>query len=110
MWEEAREEVRLRLMEYVTRSQQPAGEAERACLTHLSIRRMKQWIEDDEDALAAAEKEKRREQILEAKRSHDQFVSKKDRCVGDTSLYLYLLYCVVSFTFSCGSYHCSTGM
>jgi hypothetical protein len=53
--------------------------AERACLTSLSIKRMKQWVEDDEDKRAEKEKEDLAEKVNMAKISHEQFVKHKDR-------------------------------
>jgi hypothetical protein len=96
LWKEAKEELRLRLLEDVTRAQRRASTraenkdqdplsmdeiamaAERNLLIKLSIKRFKQWVEDDEDKKAEAEKEKLLERQQEAKISHEQYVKKKD--------------------------------
>ena len=96
LWKEAKEELRLRVLEDVTRAQRRASlrsenkdeehmsmdeiamAAERNILVKLSIKRFKQWVEDDEDKKAEAEKEKMLEKQQEAKISHEQYVKKKD--------------------------------
>jgi hypothetical protein len=101
IWKECKEELRMRLLEDVTRAQRRAAAAgsrreskdnenetmsmddmamaaERNTLIKLSIKKLKQWVEDDEDKKAEAEKEKMLERQQEAKISHEQYVKKKD--------------------------------
>lgn len=96
VWKDAKEELRLRVLESVSRSQHKAVErrqskdeepisldeiaanSEKNILIKLSIKRFKQWVEDDEDKKLEAEKEKIIERQQEAKLSHEQYVKKKD--------------------------------
>jgi Ca2+-binding EF-hand superfamily protein len=48
------------------------------CLMDLSLRRMRDWIEQDEDEKLKDENEKAREKLDDAKKRHEQFVKKKD--------------------------------
>jgi hypothetical protein len=100
IWKESKEELRKRVEESVSRTQKKANEnisrkgsgdnnltssmddlavaTERNILIKLSIKRFKQWVEDDEDKKAEAEREKVQERQHEAKISHEQYVKKKD--------------------------------
>jgi Ca2+-binding EF-hand superfamily protein len=51
---------------------------ESQCLMDLSLRRMRDWIEQDEDEKLKDENEKAREKLDDAKKRHEQFVKKKD--------------------------------
>lgn len=89
VWAAAKEELRLRVLESISRSETSTkggrGKGsnihaiEKNCLIALSIKRMKQWVEDDEDKRAEQEKELAEEKATQAKISHDQFVRHKDR-------------------------------
>lgn len=52
---------------------------EYAALFELSMKRLKQWIEEDDDKRTDAEREVLQEKMREAKISHDNFVRLKDR-------------------------------
>jgi hypothetical protein len=102
IWRGAKEELRLRVIEGVDRAHKKtnsrreqkesasggdgttpsmddiAVSAERNILIKLSIKRFKQWVEDDEDKKAEAEKEKVLERQHEAKMTHEQYVKQKD--------------------------------
>lgn len=99
VWKAAKEELKLRVLESVSRAQQKAAQknrsnsndddnllnldevavnAEKSTLMKLSIKQFKQWVEDDEDKKAEEEKEKIQEKQHEAKISHEQYVKKKD--------------------------------
>ena len=51
---------------------------ETQCLNELSLKRLKEWIEEDEDKKIAEENEDAVTKLKEAKISHEQFVRKKD--------------------------------
>jgi hypothetical protein len=51
---------------------------EMQCLNELSLKRLKDWIEEDEDKKIAEENEGALTKLKEAKVSHEQFVRKKD--------------------------------
>lgn len=51
---------------------------ESQCLMELSLRRLRDWIEQDEDEKLKDENEKAREKLDDAKKRHEQFVKKKD--------------------------------
>ena len=51
---------------------------EMAALNELSLKRLREWVEEDEDKLLEREKEKIQEKNDEAKKMHEQFVRKKD--------------------------------
>jgi hypothetical protein len=51
---------------------------ETAVLNEIGLRRLKEWVEDDEDKVLEREKEKLLEKNEEAKKMHEQFVRKKD--------------------------------
>lgn len=60
----------------------PANQAkfyESQCLNELSLKQLRLWIEEDEDDKLASQNESAAEKIREAKKSHEQFVKKKDR-------------------------------
>lgn len=64
-----------------TRSVSNAGVSSRletAVLNEIGLRRLKEWVEDDEDKVLEREKEKLLEKNEEAKKMHEQFVRKKD--------------------------------
>jgi hypothetical protein len=42
------------------------------------MKRLKEWIEEDEDKLVENERENRMTKIAEAKQAHEQFVKQKD--------------------------------
>lgn len=50
-------------------------------LHDLSIKVLKEWIEEDEDRLLQRRKQETEEKLTSAKKSHEQFVRIKDRCV-----------------------------
>lgn len=89
VWAAAKEELRLRVLENISRSESSGkgGQGgstnihaiERTCLNALSIKRMKQWVEDDEDKRVEELKEAANEKAQQARISHDQFVRHKDR-------------------------------
>jgi hypothetical protein len=91
VWSAAKEELRLRVLESISRSETSTkggrnGKGstnihaiERNCLSALSIKRMKQWVEDDEDKRVEEQKGLASEKANQAKISHDQFVRHKDR-------------------------------
>jgi hypothetical protein len=92
IWASAKEELRLRVLESISRSETSTKGGgggnrrgasvhaiERNCLNALSIKRMKQWVEDDEDKRVEELKEVASEKANQAKISHDQFVRHKDR-------------------------------
>jgi hypothetical protein len=60
----------------VTKSQ---AQLEYNALYDLSMKRLKEWVEEDEDKVAESERETRMSKIAEAKIAHDQFVKQKDR-------------------------------
>mmetsp|Transcript_28821 Transcript_28821/g.48622 ORF Transcript_28821/g.48622 Transcript_28821/m.48622 type:complete len:1741 (+) Transcript_28821:136-5358(+) len=88
VWASAKEELRLRLLESTTRSEtamkggrkvsKNIHAIERNCLNALSIKRLKQWVEDDEDKRVEELKELAQEKAQQVKISHDQFVRHKD--------------------------------
>ena len=108
VWREAQEELRLRVIEAVRRAER-AGDAtveserkskadsargsaaptpaegrstarfEVAALNDLSLKRLKEWIEIDEDKKAEEERKSLKEKQFEAKKNHEEFVKKKDR-------------------------------
>lgn len=49
------------------------------CLNDLSLKRLKQWIEEDEDAKQKEAQAASQEKLKEAKSMHEQWVKKKDR-------------------------------
>ena len=51
---------------------------ELSVLNELSLKRLRDWVEEDEDKLLEREKEKLQEKNEEAKKMHQQFVRKKD--------------------------------
>ena len=51
---------------------------ELSVLNDLSLKKLREWVEEDEDKLLEKEKEKVREKNEEAKKMHQQFVRKKD--------------------------------
>lgn len=51
---------------------------ETAILNELSLKRLREWVEEDEDKLLEREREKIQEKNDEAKKMHEQFVRKKD--------------------------------
>ena len=51
---------------------------ELSVLNDLSLKTLREWVEEDEDKLLEKEKEKLREKNEEAKKMHQQFVRKKD--------------------------------
>ncbi|KAJ1437688.1 hypothetical protein B484DRAFT_392641, partial [Ochromonadaceae sp. CCMP2298] len=55
-----------------------AGRYEQQCLQELSLRQLKAWIEEDEEAQASRANEGAMEKLKMAKESHEQFVKKKD--------------------------------
>ena len=89
VWASAKEELRLRVLESISRSETTTKGGrkgttnihaiERNCLNALSIKRMKQWVEDDEDKRVEELKELAHERSQQVKLSHDQFVRHKDR-------------------------------
>jgi hypothetical protein len=89
VWASAKEELRLRVLESISRSETSAKGGkkgsmsvhaiERNCLSALSIKRLKQWVEDDEDKRVEELKELANEKAQQVKLSHDQFVRHKDR-------------------------------
>lgn len=98
VWRAAKEEMRQRVLEAVGVAQQRGmkghrsgsdyqdqesivASAERRCLTKLSIMRLKQWVEDDEDERVKKLKEDEMEKNEEKKISHNNFVRHKDRCI-----------------------------
>lgn len=116
VWKAAKEELKLRVLESVSRAQQKAASknrsnasddklnldevaanAERNTLMKLSIKQFKQWVEDDEDKKAEAEKEKLEEKQQEAKISHEQYVKKKDRYYYHQYYYYYYYYIFIFF-------------
>lgn len=52
---------------------------ETQCLNDLSLRQLRNWIEEDEDSKLKKENEDALEKVKLAKTSHEQFVKKKDR-------------------------------
>lgn len=60
-----------------------AGESQsmNKVLTDLSIKVLRQWLEEDEDRLAAKRREEGAERVSSSRRSHEQFVKHKNRCV-----------------------------
>ncbi len=48
-------------------------------LYDMSMKKLREWVEEDEDKKLEEERELRQEKMAEAKLSHDQFVRKKDR-------------------------------
>lgn len=93
VWVAAKEELRLRVLESISRSETSAKGGrngggsnihtiERNCLNALSIKRMKQWVEDDEDKRVEELKGLAEEKANQAKISHDQFVRHKDRYIS----------------------------
>ena len=55
---------------------------ETVCLQELSLKQLRAWLEEDEEARASKANEDAMEKLKMAKSSHEQFVKKKDRCVG----------------------------
>ena len=55
-----------------------ATKFETSVLNELSLKRLREWVEEDEDKLLEREKEKIQEKNDEAKKMHEQFVRKKD--------------------------------
>jgi hypothetical protein len=53
-------------------------------LTELSLKRLREWVEEDEDKLIESKKEKDKEKKEEAAKMHQQFVRKK------VCLYMYM--------------------
>lgn len=51
---------------------------ELAVLNEISLKRLREWVDEDEDRLLEREKEKLQEKNEEAKKMHQQFVRKKD--------------------------------
>ena len=51
---------------------------ESSVLNDLSLKQLREWVEEDEDKVIENEKEKLREKNEEAKKMHQQFVRKKD--------------------------------
>jgi len=49
-------------------------------LNDLSLKRLKLWIEEDDDVKQKGEQAASQEKLKEAKSMHDQWVKKKDRC------------------------------
>jgi hypothetical protein len=96
VWRAAKEEMKQRVLEAVGVAQQRGmksnrgggddydqesivAAAERRCLTKLSVLRLKQWVEDDEDERVKRLKEDEKEKTEEKKISHNNFVRHKDR-------------------------------
>lgn len=63
---------------------------ELAVLNELSLKRLKEWVEEDEDKYLEREKEKLQEKNEEAKKMHQQFVRKKDGCVRNRPVVLFM--------------------
>jgi hypothetical protein len=55
-----------------------AKQFESQCLNELALKRLKLWIEEDEDKKVAEENEDALSKLKEAKIAHEQFVKKKD--------------------------------
>eukprot|EP01039_Chlorochromonas_danica_P007761 gene7761-8572_t len=55
-----------------------ARSLENMCLHDLSLKRLRTWIEEDEDKKIAEENEAALEKLHDAKKSHEQFLKKKD--------------------------------
>jgi hypothetical protein len=55
-----------------------AKQLESQCLNELALKRLKLWIEEDEDKKVAEETEDALSKLKEAKIAHEQFVKKKD--------------------------------
>ena len=55
------------------------GRLEYNALYDLSMKRLREWVEEDEDKAAEASREVKLEKMAEAKVSHEQFVKNKDR-------------------------------
>lgn len=66
------------LAEDAKRKQSLVKQLESQCLMDLSLRRLRDWIEQDEDEKLKDENEKAREKLDDAKKRHEQFVKKKD--------------------------------
>jgi hypothetical protein len=63
-----------------TKAEQQAKSLEMQCLNDLSLKKLRQWVEEDEDDRLSKELENSAEKLRESKKSHEQFVKKKDRC------------------------------
>ena len=63
--------------ERATQQQMVRG-LESQCLNELSLKRLRLWVEEDEDEKLTKQNEDAAEKIREAKKSHEQFVRKKD--------------------------------
>jgi hypothetical protein len=59
--------------------QQQMRSLETQILNDLSLKRLRMWVEEDEDEKLTKQNEEQAEKIREAKKSHEQFVRKKDR-------------------------------
>jgi hypothetical protein len=92
LWRAAKETLREKLLDMVSETYERRAKSGRSkmddtsfrkqievsALQALSIRQLKQWVEDDEDKKAEKEKETLRESQEEAKNAHMQFVKHKD--------------------------------
>eukprot|EP01041_Mallomonas_annulata_P011918 gene11918-24966_t len=102
LWRRAKDELRERLLEAITRAEMKKKESdqktgtvrslgdqehasarfqiavERSTLHALSLVRLKGWVEEDEDKALTKTKEKASEKAKDAKQAHEQFVKHKD--------------------------------
>ena len=71
LWENAQEQLRQRLLA-------ATGDQQSALLTELSIKRMREWVEEDEDLKDANNKKKAQEKRTMASKMHKQYVEQKE--------------------------------
>jgi hypothetical protein len=62
-------------------------------LTELSLKRLREWVEEDEDKLIEYKKDKDKEKKEEAAKMHQQFVRKK------VCLYIYIHVCICIYLY-----------
>jgi hypothetical protein len=103
IWRKAEEDVKVRVMEAISRADrrrlkgtsggsttQPLEvvreNAETNCLYGLSLRRLKNWVEADEDEAARKASELKKTTAAERNVDHERFVKKKDRYIRYISL------------------------